>query len=927
MPRRTEHTPGFTMRARVTRSHSPTPLLTRHSVTLETKKRVVQRLFNYSSRSLGNCDELSQNESFDVLPKTDYTYARTGSYSPRLLRKTYVSPNMSRRRLHGEVTPPISMLEDSDSDLEVDGTTVTDKEAVDQVRTTEISVNDSLNHYFLVQTEQHNEDSDIGSDDMDSNEVSYNSYLNGKHQSDKKNKLLHLSKESRGLDSRGFDGMILRSGNHLRGVKNFLAGNRRNSTSTLSSTTVNTLITSKETRTSCSAANVLEKQQMDNGFLAYRNASKTVLEVDNQETNINNSAGFKKRNARSTAEKRRLRNSSSSREDLLERNEHKRVSDEYESEKRGHRIRHMYGLDSDNELSDSDLYSQRPSEMHSHNTSRNTARDWRTFFGLEALMYLLSSFPPARMGHAMATGILGRVGMPAFRFGTFGSRWMMRKITAVASYFLLLDSWLLSRRLRKGWCLIIPLLLFLPLFFMGTQYSSHLMSSKPSFMSTFLGESETQPFSKLQWYQASYIRDPLTLHDEVHKIVLQLLSQNRQWLTREEVESLVHSKLRPEMESVRISLLNIVNEVNMEQDNLKVEQQDNKARLLAIEQQLAVLLGKTKSLENDWTKARSSFEKNFATEREKQKKVLVGMQTSLEDVQTQTEELQKKYVGILNHQHKCCINDSMFTNSIRAEVNSMITEMLGKKEGDGSFSGWLNQRYVNRKEFDRQLRLLTADITERLSSSMENHRTNIVMPPGSKTLSEDAVKLIVEDALLKYSSDRTGLPDYALESGGGSVISTRCSETYYKKTALVSIFGIPLWYTSNSPRTVIQPDVHAGQCWAFKGESGYLVIQLAVPIRPTAFSLEHIPKSLSTTGKIDSAPRDFEVYGLESETATKGINLGNFSYSTVGKPIQHFEVQIQNPGVFRFIELRILNNHGNKEYTCVYRFRVHGVPQ
>lgn len=51
------------------------------------------------------------------------------------------------------------------------------------------------------------------------------------------------------------------------------------------------------------------------------------------------------------------------------------------------------------------------------------------------------------------------------------------------------------------------------------------------------------------------------------------------------------------------------------------------------------------------------------------------MQTSLEDVQTQTEELQKKYVGIINHQHKCCINDSMFTNSIRAEVNSMITEV------------------------------------------------------------------------------------------------------------------------------------------------------------------------------------------------------------------------------------------------------------
>ena len=40
-------------------------------------------------------------------------------------------------------------------------------------------------------------------------------------------------------------------------------------------------------------------------------------------------------------------------------------------------------------------------------------------------------------------------------------------------------------------------------------------------------------------------------------------------------------------------------------------------------------------------------------------------------------------------------------------------------------------------------------------------------------------------------------------------MSTRCSETYYRKTALVSVFGIPLWYTSNSPRTVIQVNILA----------------------------------------------------------------------------------------------------------------------
>lgn len=87
---------------------------------------------------------------------------------------------------------------------------------------------------------------------------------------------------------------------------------------------------------------------------------------------------------------------------------------------------------------------------------------------------------------------------------------------------------------------------------------------------------------------------------------------------------------------------------------------------------------------------------------------------------------------------------------------------------------------------------------------------------------------MVEDALRRFSQDRTGLPDYALESGGqkslsvclsvifrvlacrvvcpagGSIISTRCSETFETKAALLSLFGVPLWYFSQSPRAVIQ---------------------------------------------------------------------------------------------------------------------------
>ncbi|VDK23826.1 unnamed protein product [Anisakis simplex] len=66
------------------------------------------------------------------------------------------------------------------------------------------------------------------------------------------------------------------------------------------------------------------------------------------------------------------------------------------------------------------------------------------------------------------------------------------------------------------------------------------------------------------------------------------------------------------------------------------------------------------------------------------------------------------------------------------------------------------------------------------------------------------VRNLIVDALRVYDADKTGKVDYALESSGGSIISTRCTETYKETSRLESIFGIPLWYSSYSPRSVIQ---------------------------------------------------------------------------------------------------------------------------
>ncbi|XP_051551069.1 SUN domain-containing protein 2-like [Myxocyprinus asiaticus] len=124
---------------------------------------------------------------------------------------------------------------------------------------------------------------------------------------------------------------------------------------------------------------------------------------------------------------------------------------------------------------------------------------------------------------------------------------------------------------------------------------------------------------------------------------------------------------------------------------------------------------------------------------------------------------------------------------------------------------------------------------------------------------------------------------------------------------------------------LLQPEVYPGKCWAFGGSKGFLVISLSHPIRITHVTLEHIPNALSKRGQTDSAPKDFVVFGLSSEFSG-GQLLGTFMYDQDGESLQTFELPESTTQVYRMVELRILSNWGHPEYTCIYRFRVHGAP-
>ncbi|KAF1373396.1 hypothetical protein PFLUV_G00238430 [Perca fluviatilis] len=272
----------------------------------------------------------------------------------------------------------------------------------------------------------------------------------------------------------------------------------------------------------------------------------------------------------------------------------------------------------------------------------------------------------------------------------------------------------------------------------------------------------------------------------------------------------------------------------------------------------------------------------------------------------------------------------VYGNQLTAAGGTSRDDAGGLQE---SLLQWLSRRCVSEADLQVALSSLERSVLQNISLQLKKNRAEgtggqpVLHAAAGDAVTREDVQVMVKNALRLFSQDRTGMADYALESGGGSVLSTRCSETFETKAALLSLFGLPLWYFSQSPRAVIQPDVHPGNCWAFRGSTGFLVIRLSMKILPTAFSLEHIPKILAPSGALHSAPRDFSVYGLDDDSQEKGKLLGSFTYEEDGEALQTYAVTEENDRAFQIIEVQVLSNWGHQEYTCMYRFRVHGTPR
>ena len=68
----------------------------------------------------------------------------------------------------------------------------------------------------------------------------------------------------------------------------------------------------------------------------------------------------------------------------------------------------------------------------------------------------------------------------------------------------------------------------------------------------------------------------------------------------------------------------------------------------------------------------------------------------------------------------------------------------------------------------------------------------------------------------------------------------------------------------------LQPDVFPGNCWAFEGDQGQVVIRLPGRVQLSDITLQHPPPTVAHTRGANSAPRDFAVYVSGAEAKEVG---------------------------------------------------------
>ncbi|KAI8052817.1 hypothetical protein BDF22DRAFT_685364 [Syncephalis plumigaleata] len=223
---------------------------------------------------------------------------------------------------------------------------------------------------------------------------------------------------------------------------------------------------------------------------------------------------------------------------------------------------------------------------------------------------------------------------------------------------------------------------------------------------------------------------------------------------------------------------------------------------------------------------------------------------------------------------------------------------------------------------------------------------------GGGHAKDEQVQATVRREIDRYQADGIAVPDYALLTAGARIRHITpglgADAGRIRRTAwwLLSLVKPPV---TKPASTALLPWRQPGDCWPMSGRSG--------PIIPEAITLEHVDRRIALDAT--SSPKLLVVYAVAYDvpasvrrqamekaatTSTDGQSpkksewlwddkqgvwtkpLIRFNYQLNGPAAQTFSLSADVVGTFpvRLIQLRILDNYGQADFTCLYRFRVHG---
>jgi len=183
---------------------------------------------------------------------------------------------------------------------------------------------------------------------------------------------------------------------------------------------------------------------------------------------------------------------------------------------------------------------------------------------------------------------------------------------------------------------------------------------------------------------------------------------------------------------------------------------------------------------------------------------------------------------------------------------------------------------------------------------------------ADSTISEASIDLLVRDAFEKATyGDETGETDWMER------VVAFSPPAYAQQNGLFRTIQCTIGTCTRPASDLIEASTRPGDCYPFRGSTGFVVYSLLETISLTHVRLSHMAPEVSATP--GSMPKDF---GIDvSLDGHQWDTVGDFTYNAKGTPTQRFEF---SPVTAAHVRFRLRSNYGAATHTCLYRLRAHG---